>query len=176
MPDCVWIRTHVIDRLLSLPGRPWEVGGWLLGFADGDELVVTHATPPGAPGSPLHVRISGRGHRPHFDRLWDETGGVVTYLGDWHSHPGGPAAPSDRDRRAVQMIASDPDFATPRPLIVIAATPRWPTRREPRALGAYRARAGQTLEAWPIRPFDDLVEVAAGSEPWPDVDSRGRRR
>lgn len=124
----LWVRQHVLDRLSALRGRPWEVGGWLLGYRARNSIVVTHATAPASRGTPFGVTISGQGHRPAFDRLWDATGGRVTFLGDWHTHPGGAAHPSTRDETAVADIANDDDFKTPEPLIGIVATPRLPRR------------------------------------------------
>lgn len=117
-----------MNQWRALRGRPWEIGGWLLGYRHDDAVVVTHATAPRSRGTPAGVTVSGRGHRPAFDRLWDATGGRVTFLGDWHTHPGGPAVPSERDRAAAGQIADDPDFRTPSPLVAIVATPRLPRR------------------------------------------------
>lgn len=133
-PDLL-VYGDVLDRLTRVPGRPWEVGGWLLGWwsDDGSEVFVTHATPPASRGTPFGVTISGRGHRPLFDAAWDASGGTVTFLGDWHTHPGGHAVLSERDREAMRQLASDPDFGTPQPLIAVVALGRWPwSRARPR--------------------------------------------
>jgi proteasome lid subunit RPN8/RPN11 len=74
----------------------------------------------------MGVTINGHGHRRLFDQAWDASQGRVTFLGDWHTHPGGPAVPSERDRNAAARLATDSDFGTPRPLIAIVATRRWP--------------------------------------------------
>lgn len=125
------VHTGVVERLAALPPRPWEVGGWLLGYwsEGGSELFVTHATPPSR-GTPFFVRLSGRGHRGRFDEAWDATGGQVTFLGDWHTHPGGNPSPSDRDESALCQLAEDPDYGTPEPLMAIVASARWPWQRD----------------------------------------------
>jgi integrative and conjugative element protein (TIGR02256 family) len=118
----------VLGRLLRLPSRPWGVGGWLLGYwsETRDAIVLTHATPPAGRGTPLGVTISGKGHHRRFDQAWQATGGAVTFLGDWHTHPGGPAIPSAKDQKAARQLAEDPDYGTPEPLVAIIANPRWP--------------------------------------------------
>jgi integrative and conjugative element protein (TIGR02256 family) len=116
----------MIERIADLPARPWEVGGWLLGYSDSEEgaIVLTHATPPSR-GTPFSIRISGRHHRRYFDQAWSASGGHVTFLGDWHTHPGGVPMPSDRDEEAMRQIAADPNFGEGPNLIAIAATGRW---------------------------------------------------
>jgi integrative and conjugative element protein (TIGR02256 family) len=122
----LYVSTATIERIGALPARPWEVGGWLLGYSDEEQgaIVVTHATPPSR-GTPFSIRISGRRHRRYFDQAWSASDGHVTFLGDWHTHPGGLAIPSERDEEAMHQIAADPDFGEGPTLIAIAATGRW---------------------------------------------------
>lgn len=130
----MWIYEGVLSRLALLPARPWEVGGWLLGFWTGDEseIFVTHATPPVGRGTPFGVRVAGRGHRPRFDEAWEASRGHITFVGDWHTHPGCPATPSRRDLTALRQLADDFDYGTPQPLAGITQTPRWPFSTFPR--------------------------------------------
>ena len=47
------------------------------------------------------------------------------YLGEWHYHPAGEAAPSRTDRIQISSIAKSEKYACPEPvLIVIGGTPR----------------------------------------------------
>lgn len=126
----LYVHSAVSERLANLPARPWEAGGWLLGYTDEDEgaVVVTHATPPSR-GTPFFIRISGRHHRRYFDEAWRSSAGHVTFLGDWHTHPGGPPTPSERDEEAMRQVAGDPDFGTGPTIIAIVSTGRW--RRPP---------------------------------------------
>jgi proteasome lid subunit RPN8/RPN11 len=43
----------------------------------------------------------------------------VTYLGDWHSHPHGPARPSGQDRETAAAIAACEQARTPYPITLI---------------------------------------------------------
>lgn len=150
MAPQLFVHRDVARHLVELPARPWEVGGWLLGYWGGDDesLFVTHATPP-TRGSPFAITISANGHRPLFDVAWEISGGHVTFLGDWHTHPGQAATPSRRDLSALARLAANEDFGTPRPLIAIVAAPRWPGSR-------------RTAEAryW-LRDGDEVVELGA---------------
>lgn len=146
-----------------MPSRPWEVGGWLLGYRSGKAITITHATPPRSRGTARGVTISGRGHRPFFDAAWAASGGVITYVGDWHTHPGGPALPSVRDRDAGHQIAHDPDFGTNTPIVAIVATPRWPFGRRRVEIGAFLGAAEGPLLAAHARLFDDFGPVSGAA-------------
>lgn len=168
MPE-LYVARAVTDGLHNLPGRPWEVGGWLLGYwtEDRDALFVTHATPPGPRGLPNGIWISGRGHRKRFDTAWEASGGIVTFLGDWHSHPGGPTSPSDRDERAARQLAEEEDYRTPEPLLGIVSLPRRPRREMPRGSGWWlRSREGELQEVTP-HLVDSLPATAARVPQWP---------
>lgn len=166
----LWVHELVIERLLRLPARPWEVGGWLLGYWTADErtLVVTHATPPAGRGTPLGVKVSGRGHSERFDEAWEQSGGHVTFLGDWHTHPGCAGVPSRRDRHAITQLARDCDFGTPRPLTAIVQAPRWPFSKVGDVVRWHLARAeksGHTDEL-SARVVDDLPHEATPVPHW----------
>lgn len=164
----LWLHADVARRLLSLRAAPWEVGGWVLGYWTGDEsaLVVTHATPPGPRGTPFGVRISGRGHRARFDAAWEASGGQMTFLGDWHTHPGGPPLPSERDIAALTQLAGGGQFGTPRPLALIIAIPRWPWSKTQRRLAAYLRQADGELVQLAAELFDELPPAAAAVPAW----------
>ena len=162
----LWVHQDVVAHLFTLPRRPWEVGGWLLGYWKASEMVVTHATPPAGRGTPFGVTISGRGHRARFDEAWDATEGTVTFLGDWHTHPRSPAIPSRRDRRAAKTLADDPDFGTPHPIIAIVATGGWPRQtRVPQVSWFVRDDEDQLIEL-DAMSFGELPPAAAAVPAW----------
>ncbi len=153
----------MLERLRGVRARPWEVGGWLLGYwtEDRGSLVVTHATPPISRGTPFGVQISGKGHRVLFDAAWDASAGAVTFLGDWHTHPRGAPSPSKRDRRAVQKLATEPDYGTPNPLLAISATGRWPWSMTLPIVRFFVGRPDQDPTRIEPIPFADLPAAAA---------------
>lgn len=165
----LWLHADVEHRFLAVPARPWEVGGWLLGYwkADGRTVFVTHATPPGPRGWPWGVRISGAGHRERFDAAWTASAGSVTFLGDWHSHPGGPATPSVRDRAAMEKLATDDNYGTPQPLAAIIATPRWPWSDTRREVQFILRGADNSISTLPYSVTGYLPAAAARVPTWP---------
>jgi len=105
--------------------HPLETGGVLAGYwANVGELVIRAASGPG--DKAVHER-----HRfaPDYDcqegwiaERYRLSGGVDTYLGDWHTHPDAPVAvPSAADRRTARRIAAHDEARAPSPLLIILA-------------------------------------------------------
>lgn len=55
-------------------------------------------------------------------RIYEESGRRSTYLGDWHSHPDGIAAPSREDHRTARAIRKHAPTRMPRPLMLVVAS------------------------------------------------------
>lgn len=54
-----------------------------------------------------------------FGNLFRRTRGKQHYVGEWHSHPGGPPEPSATDNRTLRAIASDPETNCPECILLI---------------------------------------------------------
>lgn len=101
----------------SADGR--ETGGILLGQDLGRRLVVTVAGDPG----PMADRRPDGFVRDldHARRLGDaayERDGSV-WIGEWHTHPGGPVTPSPTDMKTYDRLLADPDLGFERVLSLI---------------------------------------------------------
>lgn len=168
-PPELFVASQVRSQLLGLPPRPWEVGGWLLGYwTQKDEVVVvTHATPPAARGTACGITISGEGHRPRFDEAWAKSNGNVTFLGDWHTHPGGPASPSVRDARALLQLANEPEYGTPRPLVAIVQLPRWRYSSTTPEVAFYVREPSNAIHQLDPETADELPFVVRDVPAWP---------
>lgn len=156
-------------QLLRLPPRPWEVGGWLLGYWSEDlrSVMLTHATPPALRGTAFGVTISGTGHRDKFNAAWAASDGLITFIGDWHTHPGGPTVPSQQDQRAMRQLAEDADYGTPIPVIAIAACPRLKGSATQRDVGFYSRAPDGTIHRLGPELVDELPEPAQAIPRWP---------
>lgn len=169
----------VLRCLFRLPAGRDEVGGWLLGYWTADErtLVVTHATPAVSRGTPSGVTVSGEGHGPYFEAAWDISGGDITFLGDWHTHPGGVPLPSAQDRKALKQLAEGKAFGTPRPLMAIATVPRWAGLRRPRHVAFFLREPCGAVTILEATPFSELVQSARGiTEVWARLGVRAQRQ
>jgi integrative and conjugative element protein (TIGR02256 family) len=167
-PPELFVDADVLRHLYRLPPTRDEVGGWLLGYWDSKRtsVIVTHATPPGPRGAPSGVEISAAGHATRFEEAWQQSAGHITFLGDWHTHPGGVPIPSDTDRVALKQLAENTDFQTPTPLIAIASVPRWRWARSPRHVAFFlRAVDGGVLHL-DAMVFEELPIEARGIPDW----------
>jgi integrative and conjugative element protein (TIGR02256 family) len=124
----------------------------LFGFVDGDDVVVGCAYGPGPHAR--HRRSSFESHRTTTEAIMAAVRRVSSqryrFLGSWHTHPAGAAAPSYRDTQTAAEIAAEADVLLPSPLVIIQAT-------RPRLRGAELAE----LAAWRWDPaINQMVCVA----------------
>ena len=123
----VWISHGAVGSLnrLAEAEYPRETGGVLIGYWSSDsEIVVTHLVGPGPRA--IHAltgfRPDQQFHTTEVARHFEQSHGVNTYLGDWHTHPGVEIAhPSGKDRATIKRIALDQEARAPKPLMLIAA-------------------------------------------------------
>ncbi len=109
---------------------PHESGGVLMGYwsADGTEVVISHlihggpaADRKGSSFMPDHAF-----QEAEIARVYVESGRIATYLGDWHSHPGGSTNLSSIDRCTLVAILRAPQARLQLALLaVVAGGPHW---------------------------------------------------
>ena len=90
-------------------GHRAERGGILIGLVHLKRRIiyVTDATPPSR-DSLGTSRLFVRGVRDYPELLLDiegRTGGILGYVGEWHTHPSGPSTPSQTDMASVHELA-----------------------------------------------------------------------
>lgn len=93
-------------RYLLPPRHRFEAGGILLGCYRGDTLDVTAMTRP-LPAdrrSAFAFDRRDRGHARAARKAWRQSVGTVTFVGEWHTHTVGGAAPSSRDLATWRRI------------------------------------------------------------------------
>jgi integrative and conjugative element protein (TIGR02256 family) len=92
--------------------RHREVGGLLMGeHLGGDDYRIIDLSVQRAGGTAVCFIRHPKKHRAHLDQFFERTGHNYTrfnYLGEWHSHPSFPTAPSGPDLRTMQALARDP--------------------------------------------------------------------
>lgn len=96
------LRPEVVDALLShaqrLPGAP-EAGGVLIGGSVGPNVLIERATTPfpeDVAGLLEFNRLS-KGHEQAVIDAWETSGGLLSFWGDWHTHPQANPEPSPED-------------------------------------------------------------------------------
>lgn len=127
---------------------PNETGGVLLGFADvhkDDQIQVALQIGPGprAVHKPFRFEPDSVWQRNRIADAYKRSHRIVSYLGDWHSHPGGGGIPSSIDRATAKEISHFREARLPHPLILIL-------HGEPKEwkLAAYRR------QRWKLRDVD----------------------
>ncbi len=105
----VWIERRVARALVQAASdsAPCEAGGVLAGWVNGSDLVVCYATVGGsnAVATPISYVPDHDWQVRELTNAFGQSGGDLTYLGDWHSHPAGPLRLSGTDQRTIRDIA-----------------------------------------------------------------------
>lgn len=120
----IWLRESSAQQMRAEATRSagLETGGVLMGYADDpDTIVITDVVGPGPRA--IHLRTS---FAPDLDyqersiaRVYKQSKRRTTYLGDWHSHPGGSSRLSSTDRRTLRRIRDHADARLPEPLMAV---------------------------------------------------------
>jgi integrative and conjugative element protein (TIGR02256 family) len=118
-----WVAIGVLDTLRQEAALypTLETGGVLLGYWRDDDVVITTALGPG-PDAQRGRTWFAPDQAWQLDQIatvYTESKRTVTYLGDWHTHPGGTPHPSRRDRRTMRAIKRSRLARQPRPLMAI---------------------------------------------------------
>jgi integrative and conjugative element protein (TIGR02256 family) len=141
----VWIPQTVLETIVhqAAAAVPLETGGMLIGYADPDddtrlEIIGLIDAGPAAVRKRHRFVPDGPWQCAQLAKRYAESGRIHTFIGDWHSHPGGTCTPSWRDRRTAVKVGAHTDSRMPRPLTLITAgtAKRWRTE-------ALRLDAGQ---------------------------------
>ena len=124
-PLKLWLASiHLGEMVAEADSKePLETGGILIGYWSESAAVVTAIVGPGP--AAMHRRRSfvpdSLFHRIQIKDHFESSGGISTYLGDWHTHPGAAAYMSRRDRSTLARIASFESAAQPKPIMLIMA-------------------------------------------------------
>jgi integrative and conjugative element protein (TIGR02256 family) len=99
---------ETIDRHSSPNANYREAGGILIGSYRGIHLKVTECTIPLAKDR-RSVNLFDRrdeGHQRVALKRWRASGRVLTFVGEWHTHPEARPAPSSIDRQTWRRVAT----------------------------------------------------------------------
>lgn len=123
----LWLGKGVTATLLREAGRsaPLETGGVLLGWRSSNHICVTTIVGPGPEAH--HDKTSfdpdSEWQAAQIAQLYAASGRRLSYLGDWHTHPGATPTPSTRDHRTLRAIARHTPARCPEPIMVILGQP-----------------------------------------------------
>jgi integrative and conjugative element protein (TIGR02256 family) len=119
----LWLPTTAVETMIAEAERwePHETGGALVGYEIKGGLVITDVVDAG----PEAVRETSA-FTPDADyqlsdigRLYTSSGRLNTFIGDWHTHPGGSLAYSRVDLGAMKTVAHSAESRCAFPLMLI---------------------------------------------------------
>ena len=120
----ILIQHEVLELIRTEVGKSsrTETGGALVGFLSQDNyVIVTNACGPG-PRAELRrysVLIDGKYAHSFCTRLFERSGGLLDYVGDWHRHPGWSLKSSRQDLNAMRTIRDARCCSIPYPITAI---------------------------------------------------------
>lgn len=137
---------------------PCETGGVLMGYwaFPYTEIVITQAIGPGPQA--FHDRFSfipdHQFHDLEIARVYETSGRLHTYLGDWHSHPDSSAYISKLDSQTLKKIASYGPARTMVPLMaILGAGAPWELRIWKYVPGKFFRSRSSRFEAFQLKPY-----------------------
>lgn len=121
----LWLHRIGLDRMVAEASSkvPLETGGILIGyFSVPDGVPVVFLTTGPGPAA-LHSRFGYAPDNAHdaqkIAEAYEASGGLLTYLGDWHTHPLPRSGLSRKDKRVMRRIARSKTARLPSPNMLI---------------------------------------------------------
>lgn len=136
LADCHTCRTNVLTDIRLSEGvsdfiraevessSNAETGGILIGYIDGQSVVVVKATGPGPKAKRTATRLERDVEfvQKQLDDAEKALGIKGRYVGEWHSHLESDPKPSGRDLESMCGIADASNYQTECPAMIIAGT------------------------------------------------------
>lgn len=119
------VASKEMERLMH-EQAPNETGGILLGQLDHNRRIIyvtqARSAPPDSTCSPTVFVRGTKGVRHTHSRAARRTGGIIGYIGEWHSHPAGPRSLSEQDLAVAQRTRRRFQ-GSPFPALIIVIAP-----------------------------------------------------
>lgn len=123
----VLVSNQLIESIteVALEYYPNEFGGILSGYKSDNQIVIVDFE------TPSRVESNGNQFVRHTDNLneylsniYKSSGGIVEYVGEWHSHPGSSAEYSSNDKKSMITISKDKKVKIKNPIMIILSIVR----------------------------------------------------
>jgi len=120
----VWISQGLMDAIIVEieSYAPLETGGSFFGYyAENDDIVITQLIDAGPKAK--HKKFSFEPDQDfqlsEMEKIYFENDGLLSYLGDWHSHPVSSSFLSRRDEKTLLNIALSESAKCNKPLMIV---------------------------------------------------------
>lgn len=131
--DIAWIEVEVLAGMQreATKKAPLETGGCLMGYwvKEFTEVVITEIIGPGkkAKHRSWYFSPDSKWQTKQIEEIYLNSGRLITYLGDWHSHPKDNNSLSFIDRWTIMRIGQHKPARVRAPLMgIIYNPPEWP--------------------------------------------------
>jgi integrative and conjugative element protein (TIGR02256 family) len=119
----IFINHKVWDSFLNEAElfRLKETGGVLIGYRVDNEFVITDNTGPG-PNAKHELFNFARDIEycnDKIEEIFEQSNGVLNYLGEWHTHPFGKPIPSLQDNKSMLGISETDSYQNDCPILII---------------------------------------------------------
>ncbi|WP_209946393.1 Mov34/MPN/PAD-1 family protein [Bradyrhizobium elkanii] len=96
-----------IERYTRAPENMTEAGGILVGCYRGPHVEITECSEPLRRDRRSRLRFDrdDPGHQDLAKRRWKESGRVLTFVGEWHTHPESLPSPSSIDLNTWREVS-----------------------------------------------------------------------
>ena len=122
----IWIKYAHIKFFLEQYNfwAPKETGGILMGYKLEHKIYVTDIVGPGPKA--IHEKESftpdNDYHENEIAQIYERSGRIHTYIGEWHTHPENESYLSGRDKKTLKNISTNPLCRLPQPVMIILGT------------------------------------------------------
>jgi integrative and conjugative element protein (TIGR02256 family) len=130
MNQAAWVNKRLLD-LMHAEADYWypkETGGVLMGYWSAQEVVITDIIGPGPKA--FHGRNSfnpdALWQEKEITSIYNDSGRIHTYLGDWHTHPNGSRRLSIKDLGVMVRTATYKPARAAQPIMgILHNNPAW---------------------------------------------------
>lgn len=104
-----------------------EAGGILLGARRGDHFEVISGTEPTRYDvrARTHWQRSEKIHSTIARQAWEKSGGMITYLGEWHTHPENIPSPSSIDIKEWNKLSAACLYRAGYTMVIVGTNDLW---------------------------------------------------
>ena len=105
----VLIPATVVQTINAYKDDRSEAGGILLGSYRGPHIEIVACTEPGSGDRRLPTLFDRRDacHQQAATDHWTESGGTITFVGEWHTHPEDIPEPSSVDLKTWEKVVGE---------------------------------------------------------------------
>ena len=155
--NLIFVPASIVAECVTEADRafPNETGGTFLGWwSDAATCTVTEMIGPGpeAEHRPWSFQPDQDWQLREIARRYRASGRRLSYLGDWHTHPGARSGtPSAADKRAIRTIIGAPEARCPCPIMIIWHGHPGSWKPTPWQGGVRKRFWGRQVEMMPVR-------------------------